>query len=141
VAIAFARQREHRRRERRRRDRRRVDRRKVFGTSTFSRCVPRTRRRPWRQLGAPHCPSLRSGHDRRDGTRAGQRALGLRRLGRPVVRGRRGQESAAHIAARHHPRHPRPHRYLRADQRGRTSTSTRSPPSPTRAHPSSPPTR
>ena len=47
---------------------------------------------------------------RRDGPGAGQRAVGLRRLGRSVVRRRRGEGSAAEPASRDHPRHARAHR-------------------------------
>ena len=81
VAIAVCRLRRHHRRERRRPPSSGASTaRKVFGTSAASRCVL--------ALGGDHGgggrtsrPRRRSGHDGRDGTRAGQRALGLRRHG------------------------------------------------------------
>ena len=61
-------------------------------------------------------PAAGAADRRRHRARARQRALGLRRLGRPVVCRRRGEESAAEPAAGDHPRHAGAHRHLRPDQ-------------------------
>ena len=62
------------------------------------------------QLSPPDRAGGRADRRRRDGPRARQRAVGLRRLGRPVVCRRRGEGSAAEPAARDHPRHAGAHR-------------------------------
>ncbi len=57
-----------------------------------------------RQRGSPHAPSAGAPCGRQHRPRARQRAVGLRRVGRPVLRLRRSQGPAAQSAPGDHPR-------------------------------------